>query len=224
MDAFKKTAFTTLLLSLVAGYCDTATFVSAGGTFSAHVTGNFIVFASRVVFGGDTSAWLKLLTFPVFMLAVMAGGWMLTRVLDKNKVLLIEGFILIAAGVLTMAGYKGIMDIVVVMMTVFAMGMQNAYGKVYPKEIFGPTTMMTGNVTQAALDIRNFFLKQGDPQIVRDSLIKQCFLIGGFLAGCLIGGYLSKCWGLISISIAGIIVINGYLVCNAKTTPPADVA
>jgi len=34
----------TLLLALVA---DTATFMGANGTFSAHVTGNFIVFAAQ---------------------------------------------------------------------------------------------------------------------------------------------------------------------------------
>jgi len=37
----------TLLLALVAGYSDTATFMGANGTFSAHVTGNFIVFAAQ---------------------------------------------------------------------------------------------------------------------------------------------------------------------------------
>jgi uncharacterized membrane protein YoaK (UPF0700 family) len=35
----------TLLLTLVASFCDASTFVGAGRLFSAHVTGNFIVLA-----------------------------------------------------------------------------------------------------------------------------------------------------------------------------------
>ncbi len=46
---------------------------------------------------------------------------------------------------------------------------------------------------------------------------KAVFLIDGFLAGCLTGALLSKCWGLMSIAVAGIFVISGYLVCSAQT-------
>jgi uncharacterized membrane protein YoaK (UPF0700 family) len=37
------------LLSFVAGYADTTTFICANRMFSAHVTGNFVVFVYSVV-------------------------------------------------------------------------------------------------------------------------------------------------------------------------------
>ncbi len=64
-----------LLLTFVAGYCDTVTFLAANEVFSAHVTGNFILLAHDVVHRSDGETWTKLLTFPVFVAAVMAGGW-----------------------------------------------------------------------------------------------------------------------------------------------------
>jgi uncharacterized membrane protein YoaK (UPF0700 family) len=45
--------------------------VTTDGVFSAYVTGNFIVLAHDVVIHNDKESWLKLLTFPVFIVAVM---------------------------------------------------------------------------------------------------------------------------------------------------------
>ncbi len=63
-----------LLLTFVAGYCDTVTFIAANEVFSAHVTGNFIVLAYDLVYRSNGETWTKLLTFPVFVAAVMTGG------------------------------------------------------------------------------------------------------------------------------------------------------
>jgi uncharacterized membrane protein YoaK (UPF0700 family) len=76
MDPTKNIKWFTFLLAAVAGYCDTATFVTANGTFSAHVTGNFIVFAAQAILDSDPNAWVKLVTFPVFVIAVIFGGWL----------------------------------------------------------------------------------------------------------------------------------------------------
>lgn len=83
----------------------------------------------------------------------------------------------------------------VVMATVFAMGLQNAFGKLYAKETYGPTTMMTGNVTQASLDFGNL-LKNGfkDPDAII-SLKKQMITIFGFLTGCFLGALLGSSSG-----------------------------
>lgn len=215
METEKKIKITTLLLALVAGFCDTATFVSAGGTFSAHVTGNFIVFAAQAVLGADHSSWTKLLTFTVFMLAVMGGGAMLARQIDRHRLLLAEGLLLLAAGIVPIFASGQLVTTIIVMVTVIAMGFQNTYGKVFPKETFGPTTMMTGNVTQLALDIRAALTGKEDAPAAVQSLKKLIVLIGGFLLGCLFGGLLSKYFGLASLLLPAIIVINGYLVCSA---------
>jgi len=58
-------------VAFVAGFCDVATFTSANQLFSAHVTGNFVVFAYDLVKGVDEQTWRKLLSFPVFIAAVI---------------------------------------------------------------------------------------------------------------------------------------------------------
>lgn len=209
----------TFLLASVAGYCDTATFVSGDSIFSAHVTGNFIVFAAQISAGsGSATAWIKLITFPVFVIAVMAGGWLAEKSEKKYRLLLVEGIILIACG---MAAFflpiftsleEKMMTYFIVMVTVLGMGLQNAFGKLFAKETHGPTTMMTGNVTQAALDLGNI-LRKGSigSELSVASLKKQTVTIGGFLAGCIIGALLSRWVGLSAMIIPGVAIVVCYL-------------
>jgi len=95
----------TLLLASIAGFCDTITFVAAGQLFSAHVTGNFIVFAYDVVTGSEGRAWIKLMTLPVFIVAVMTAGWMIGKWPNRYFVLLAESILLIAGGLIAL-GFK----------------------------------------------------------------------------------------------------------------------
>lgn len=202
----------TLLLALVAGYCDTLTFVAADNIFSAHVTGNFIVFAYQIVTGADIDAWIKLITFPVFILAVMAGGWV-SKKTEPGKTLLIESLLLLVAGVLAFALHLENQDSVfmysIVLVIVFAMGLQNAFGKLNSKATYGPTTMMTGNVTQASLDLRAVLVSR-DRAEAWISLKKQGITILGFLAGCFAGGFLGREFGLAAVSLAGLCMLICY--------------
>jgi uncharacterized membrane protein YoaK (UPF0700 family) len=205
----------TLILALVAGYCDTVTFVSAGSIFSAHVTGNFIVFAYQVIKGSDAQAWIKLLTFPVFIASVIIGGRIVAKAANHYRILLVEGIILLLCGAIAAAFIRtpelGWLTYVVVMMAVFAMGLQNAFGKLYAKETFGPTTMMTGNVTQAALDLGNAIGSGFKDAISIQGLQKQGITIGGFLLGCFAGALLAKSFGLAVMLLPGIGLIICYL-------------
>jgi len=208
--------YVTLLLTIIAGYCDTVTFVAADAIFSAHVTGNFIVFAYQIIKGSDLHAWVKLLTFPIFIGSVIIGGWIAARSESKYKVLLWEGIILTITGIgAYVFGYLGIFTTwptyLIAMLVVFAMGLQNAFGKIYSKETYGPTTMMTGNVTQAALDLGNS-LKTGFKNLdAVASLKKQFITIIGFLAGCFLGAVAGKFWGLGTVLIPGIALILCYI-------------
>ena len=94
------------------------------------------------------------------------------------------------------------------MMVVFAMGLQMLLVK-YAKETYGPTTMMTGNVTQASLDVGSL-IRKGVTKESSASVKKQLFLIGGFLLGCLSGALISKAAGLISILIPGFVLMVYY--------------
>jgi uncharacterized membrane protein YoaK (UPF0700 family) len=200
-----------LLLASIAGFCDTLTFVTAN-EFSAHVTGNFIVFAYDVIKGGDTGSWIKLITLPVFIAAVITGGWVIDKTLNKCTILLLEGIVLAATGLLAL--FLEVQHVSSIWLTysitmpiVFAMGLQNAFGKLFSKETYGPTTMMTGNVTQAALDLW-VILKTGfGDGLTKEGLRHQAVIIGGFLAGCILGAIAGKAAGLSTVILPGIVLI-----------------
>ena len=215
MENQNKIWIVTLLLSVVAGYCDTVTFVSAGSIFSAHVTGNFIVFAYQLIKGSELQAWIKLLTFPVFIISVIVGGRIALKVANPYKILLTEGAVLLLSGIISILFLRttGLswLSYIVVMLAVFAMGLQNAFGKLYAKETFGPTTMMTGNVTQASLDLGTSIGSAFKDAVSKENLKKQSVVIGGFLLGCLAGAFAARQFGLSVLLLPGIGLIVCYL-------------
>lgn len=219
MEQPKSLWFTTLMLTVVAGYCDTVTFISAKAIFSAHVTGNFIVFAYELIKGSEATAYVKLLTFPVFIMAVMFAGWLVRKITNRYKLLLLEGVLLVLSGLA--AGWFARNDMLtatwpvynIALIVVFAIGIQNAYGKLYPKETYGPTTMMTGNVTQLSLDLGNLFQADRRTEALA-SLKKQLITVGGFLGGCLLGAILAHLYGLPSLILPGVGIIICYLYSN----------
>src|SRR6202047_2150966 len=60
-----------LLLSLNAGFVDTAGFLALQGLFTAHVTGNFVTLGASLVFG-TSGVVAKLMALPVFCVVVIA--------------------------------------------------------------------------------------------------------------------------------------------------------
>ena len=208
-----------MVLAAVAGYCDTATFVAGDNIFSAHVTGNFITFAFQMVTGAPINAWIKLLTFPIFIIAVITGGRLSEKAKNKNKLLLIEALILIIVGVLSLTWHleqDKVTLYISVMMVVFALGLQNAYGKLFSKETHGPTTMMTGNVTQASLDFGSLLAGKFSAPDALTSFKKQLTTIMGFLSGCVLGAVIAREFGLASILLPGI----GMVACYFLTDKP----
>ncbi|GAB3584545.1 YoaK family protein [Hymenobacter daeguensis] len=197
-----------ILLTLVAGFCDTVTFVAADSLFSAHVTGNFIVFAYDAVHHVDAHAWTKLVSFPVFVAAVVAGRWIGGRAPSRYALLLWEAGLLLAAGGLVLAllvlhdRTVGLMQLAA-MLVVFAMGLQNAFGRLFAKETYGPTTVMTGNVTQATLDVVAWLRTPGPAAGQVAGLRKQLLMIGAFLLGCLAGAIAARVAGLVVVAGAG---------------------
>lgn len=216
MEQPKSIWYITLLLTTIAGFCDTLTFVAADTLFSAHVTGNFIVFAYQVINGNDIYAWIKLLTFPIFIISVIIGGYIASKSSLKYRILFWEGCILTLSGLLAVLFHYLKMDnlwtmYIIAMLIVFAMGLQNAFGKIFSKETHGPTTMMTGNVTQAALDIGALLKSKFKDANSQLSFKKQFVTIGGFLLGCFLGAIAGKIWGLIPVLVPGIFMIFCYL-------------
>src|SRR5690349_20094665 len=86
------------LLSFIAGYADTTTFICANRLFSAHVTGNFVVFVFSLVTNAHLSAWMNLFSFPVFVAAVATSSWIVSHSKYPGNVLRIEAVLLLVVG------------------------------------------------------------------------------------------------------------------------------
>ncbi|MBO9701878.1 MAG: DUF1275 domain-containing protein [Sporocytophaga sp.] len=220
-----RISLTSFFLSFIAGYCDTVTFVSGDAIFSAHVTGNFVVFAAHLLSESSNASWIKLITFPVFVTAVIIGGRLTEKAQERYLVLLTESVLLMLCGIAAvllpafLSLEERLCTYLIVMLCVFAMGMQNAFGKLFAKETHGPTTMMTGNVTQAALDISTLFSKGFVTEVLsKQRLFNLLVTIGGFLSGCLVGALLGKIWGLSTLFLPGLGLLLCYLINRKSNT------
>jgi uncharacterized membrane protein YoaK (UPF0700 family) len=209
--------FTSVILSFVAGYADTSTFIGADGLFSAHVTGNFVVFAYDIITNQIAGSWLKLIAFPVFILAVFISSLTIHHLDDNrkavNRLIIMEGFLLIAAGSISwfyrFENSAFLLKNLLPMFVVFALGLQNACGRFFPKEVLAPTTVMTGNVTQLVIDLTGY-LKNKDQQKKEFKLkIAQeaMYVILPFLLGCISGGLITKTIGLGSTFFIGLLLL-----------------
>lgn len=226
MENANKVLHLSLLLTLVAGFCDTVTFIAAGQLFSAHVTGNFIVFAANVVQHAGTADWTKLLSFPVFVAAVAVGQWLSQAAANRYALLVTEGGVLVLSGLLALARFgpaHAWLAEVAAMMVVFAMGLQNAFGRLFSKETYGPTTVMTGTVAQATLDVTTTLAASGPDALPAGTIPKSLWLIAGFLAGCLTGGLAAKFFGLWPVALPGVLLL-GFAASYRATKPEGRAA
>jgi len=211
-----------MLLSFVAGFCDTVTFIAAGELFSAHVTGNFIVFAYDLVKHANAESWQKLITFPVFILSVMIGGKIARKSRSDYTLIKLEGILLLIAGIAAIF-IKNPQDQMqlsvqaIAMIIVIALAFQNTFGKLFSKTLHGLTTVMTGNVTQASLDFSKAAGTRPFEPLALADLKKQMILIGGFFLGCFFGGIMSKTFGLTAVILPGIMLIF-WLIMNKQFT------
>jgi uncharacterized membrane protein YoaK (UPF0700 family) len=181
-----------VLLSVNGGYVDSAGFLALQGLFSSHVTGNFVTLGAALVLG-TSGVMAKLLALPMFCLVVA-----LARVLDYAlapravlplRVLLgVKFALLLAAAVLAVSlgpfPNGDVWPALVTGMTlVSAMAVQNAAQRLH---LVGapPTTIMTGNTTQAMIDVVDLLrgLPAADP--VRTRLAHIAANMLGFGVGC----------------------------------------
>src|SRR5579859_3393926 len=71
------------ILSVNAGYVDTAGFLAMHGLFTAHVTGNFVTIGAALVLG-TSGIIAKLLALPVFCLAVLGARLLRYRLIARG--------------------------------------------------------------------------------------------------------------------------------------------
>jgi uncharacterized membrane protein YoaK (UPF0700 family) len=188
------------LLSFVAAFVDCCGFVGLFQLFTAHVTGNFVLMGAALV-NRQGEVWAKLLAFPVFILAV-ALTVVVADTLQRHgrsrvgPLLWGEAALLVTAvGLPLLVGPPHAADdlraLAVGMTLVLAMGLQNALMRL-DLAALPPTTVMTGNVTQATIDVMTLWRQDSAHRgVARDRLRRMSGPVVAFLLGAAsgAGGY-----------------------------------
>ena len=193
-----RVKFQAPLLAAIAGYVDTLGFVALFGLFTVHVTGNFILIGAEVAGKGSGIA-LKLAAFPAFvagvafakLIAVMLSG--LPRATLERTLLALQAAFLcvfLAAGLAALPITSSDSSHVMLcgVCGAFAMAIQNALPRLVATPGV-PTTVMTGNVTQAVLDMIHVFIERDPIQraTVRARIAATLTPVGGFAIGSIAG-------------------------------------
>src|SRR5262249_53118459 len=144
-----------------AGMADSAGFILLDGLFIAHVTGNFVLIGAAIA-RGTTGIVSKILTLPAFFLGVIAArvgdqALKLHSEADQLQVLLaaeaVVLLLVLTSGYLLapQAGLDAIMVSTLGCAGAFAMGIQNAVGRLHLAQL-PASTVMTVNASQIAID------------------------------------------------------------------------
>jgi len=149
------------LLSVNAGYMDTAAFLALKGLFTAHVTGNFVTLGAALV-TGTSGALAKLLALPVFCVVVIAVRLLSYRLRSRSRpvarTLLATQLTLTILGALLatwlgpFTSAEGYAALATGMTLVAAMAVQNAAHRLHFASA-PPSTVMTGTTTQIMMDL-----------------------------------------------------------------------
>jgi uncharacterized membrane protein YoaK (UPF0700 family) len=183
-----------LLLSLNAGFVDTAGFLALQGLFTAHVTGNFVTLGASLVLG-TSGVIAKLLALPVFCLVVILTRLLSSALLRINrpalKIILGLKVVLLVAGAV-MAIRLGPFPngdawqaVATGMVLVAAMAIQNAAHRIHLGTA-PPSTLMTGTTTQIMIDLADMMQtsKQDKAERPGARLLRMSANVAVFAIGC----------------------------------------
>lgn len=209
------------VLSTTAGAVDVIGFLTLGGLFTAHITGNLVIVAAHYVNGGFSQVG-PILAVPVFM-AVMSlvtlapGVFVRTGSSPLCPLLLLQTSLLAAFfGIGVVFGrfpdVDSSMAVFAGMFGVAAMATQNVLVKLALKDA-PSTAVMTTNITQLTLDLSMLARRQGNADELakagrRARMTFACVI--GFLVGCAAGGALEVKFGLWALALP--VVLSGLAV------------
>jgi uncharacterized membrane protein YoaK (UPF0700 family) len=226
------------LLSFNGGFVDTAGFLGLQGLFTAHVTGNFVTLGATLVMGTH-GVIAKLLALPEFALVValarVAGtalrgaGLPAMPILLVAKVCFLLAFFVLAVALGPFADSDAPAALLAGFAGIGAMAIQNAVQRVHFASI-PPTTLMTGNTTQAVLDAIDLIggITGDNALAVRTRFSKTVRGILWFAAGCAVAALFYYWFGLwclavpVAVGTATAILRGDGEEAHGRTAPPAQ--
>jgi uncharacterized membrane protein YoaK (UPF0700 family) len=197
------------VLSMTAGSVDVISFLGLGGLFAAHITGNLVILASRIVTGGEAPV-APMLSVPVFMVVLgltrllvdglESIGLASLRPLLVLQLLLLIGFFTLSAAAGPHMDPNTTNAIIAGMFGVSAMAVQNALVQVSLKGA-PSTAVMTTNVTRFVMDLGAVLLVRDSADVAkaRRRAGDTWPAIIGFAVGCAFGAAGEAAFGLWSL-------------------------
>jgi uncharacterized membrane protein YoaK (UPF0700 family) len=195
-----------VILSAVAGYIDSCTFLGLFGLFVAQVTGSFVITGAQLI-AHDPGFLIKVLGIPFFLL----GGVMTTVIVAAAtargssaygwtfgfEALLLAGFLLLGVTASPFRSPNGMAELMTALFGLSAMGVQSALVRLLMKGA-ASTNVMTTNTTLIAIEVTHMVLawrraRSGSSEALlqfadtRRQLIRLVSVALGFLAGTILG-------------------------------------
>ena len=199
------------ILSVTAGSTDTIGFLGLGGLFTAHITGNIVVLAAKLVVG-EKAPLSYLIAVPVFVIALtlarlLAAASERLQVSSLVPLLLLQFWLLAGLHVIGLAGGplldpNAAVTTVAGMLGVTAMAVQNVLVRTSLRDA-PATAVMTTNITVFTIDIGEIWLGHGSSAIAaaRDRARRTWPAIIGFLLGCGLGAGCEAGFGLRALAL-----------------------
>jgi uncharacterized membrane protein YoaK (UPF0700 family) len=200
-----------LVLSIVAGSADVIGFLVLDGLFTAHITGNIVVLAARLV-AGEQAPLSHLLAVPVFML-VLGLTRLLAARLERARMpsllpllllelLLLSSFFAVGLAAGPTANPNAARTVLAGMLGVAAMAVQNALMRISLTGV-PSTAVMTTNITAFTMDLGEILLAQDPARVAkaRERIRYTGMAIAGFIVGCTIGAACEHIYGLRSLVV-----------------------
>jgi len=202
-------------LSVIAGFVDAVIFLALFGLYVAQATGSFVIIGAHWL-RPEPGFLVKVLAIPAFLI----GGVVATLIVEASRssrraallrTLALEEILLLALFAAGASGFAaGDPDApgvaVAALCGLFAMGLQSASVRLLMPG-YGSTNVMTTNTTLVAIDLTHVALalasRRGEGRAALGAaaarLANSLSVVGGFLAGTLIGAlayHLAGLWAL----------------------------
>ena len=203
-------------LSMIAGSLDIIGFLGLDGLFTAHITGNIVILAAKLV-AGQQAPVSYLISVPVFMVVlaltrVFVTGLERIGIASLLPLLLLEFLLLLTFLAICLARWPRIepdtaIMILAGMLGVSAMAVQNEVARISLKGA-PSTAVMTTNVTLLAIDVGEILFGRNPRVAARQRAKRTWPAIVGFLLGCALGAACESAFGLRSLMLpAGIALV-----------------
>ena len=217
-----------ILLSVIAGSTDIIGFLGLNGLFTAHITGNIVVLAARMV-AGDPAIASVILSVPVFMLVLLltrliAGviartGRSTLPPLLLSQLAVLAVFLLLCVTAGPWRDADAPLAILAGMFGVAAMAVQNALVQVSMRN--SPSTaVMTTNITHLMLDVGTVLVGSDATETAKakSRALQILSVVVGFVVGCGLGAAAEAAIGLWSLVVPTILALIAFAI-GARSAP-----